>query len=69
MILPYEIDLDDRILGVDNVFVSITVSGYAVANLRDLALWHIADGQCLQTRHERNDGVVGAVQHAKVLFI
>jgi hypothetical protein len=34
--------------------------------MRDIALWHLMDGQCLQTRHERNDGVQGIVQGAQI---
>jgi WD40 repeat protein len=57
-ILCYSIHAEDAD-GEDNVFVSITEKG-------DTALWNLQDGNCLQTRHERNDGVQGILQGAQM---
>ena len=57
-LVSYQIDLEYPSSN-DNVIVSINEKG-------DLALWSMLDGQCLQTRHERNDGVQGILQGVKV---
>ena len=54
----YKIDLESPATE-DNVVVSCNDKG-------DIALWSLLDGQCLQTRHERNDGVQGILQGIKV---
>ncbi|KAJ2998744.1 hypothetical protein HDV02_004091 [Globomyces sp. JEL0801] len=57
-LLSYQIELEDSDSS-DNAIVSITATG-------DICLWHIYDGQCLQTRHERNDGVKGILQGVQI---
>lgn len=59
-ILCYQIELEEC-SNRDNVFVTVTDTG-------DIALWHLKDGQCLQTRHEKNDGVQGILQGVQVFI-
>lgn len=59
-LLCYQIDLEQEKTD-DNVCVSITEAG-------DVALWSLLDGTCLQTRHERNDGVKGILQGVQVNY-